>query len=192
VVSWRQSLTQLPARAVLTCVKLCSRKNMEGYAMGANRSLPRWLAADRLKPAVITGVVLFVTSYSSDVVLEWWGKGMTATILNNVAIGILGSLAMLFYLSASYERNNFDRAKERMRLVNEVNRQVREALGVIGQSAMLEDRSERLLRLDEATDRIDGMLTELVPIAGGLSNNRGGAAAGGTKRHEVGRARSER
>jgi hypothetical protein len=143
--------------------------------MRVNRSLPGWLAFDRLTPALVTGLVLFAASYGSDVILERWGVPVTATILNNVAIGILGALALMFYLSASYEHHNFERAKERMALVSEVNRQVREALAAVAQSAMLEDRSERLLRLDEATERIDSMLTDLVPIAGGKSKSANGS-----------------
>ena len=135
--------------------------------MRRKRSLPEWLAFDRVEPALVTGLVLFVTSYASDIILEWWGVSATATILNNVAIAILGALALVFYLSASYEHHHFERAKERMMLVGEVNRQVREALAAIAESAMLEDRNERLLRLDEETERIDRMLADLVPIAGG-------------------------
>ena len=134
------------------------------------KNLPGWLAFRRLEPALLTGLVLFITSYTGDVILEWWGVSVTSTILNNLAIGILGGLSLLFYLSASYEHHNYKRAKERMALVSEVNRQVREVLMEITESAMLEDRGERLTRLDEATDRIDTMLTELVPIAGGASS----------------------
>jgi len=75
----------------------------------------------------------------------------------------LGGLTLLFYLSASYEYHNYKSAKEQMVLVGEVNRQVREALMDIMESAMVEDRAERLMRLDEATDRIDTVLTQLVP-----------------------------
>ncbi len=129
------------------------------------RNLPGWLAFRRLEAPLLTGLVLFVTSYTSDVILEWRGVSLTSTILNNLAIGILGGLALLFYLSASYEYYNYKRAKEQMALVNEVNRQVREALLDITESAMVEDRAERLMRLDEATDRIDCVLTQLVPTA---------------------------
>jgi hypothetical protein len=129
------------------------------------RSLPGWLAFRRLEAPLLTGLVLFVTSYTSDVILEWRGVSVTSTILNNLAIAILGSLTLLFYLSASYEYHNYKRAKEQMALVSEVNRQVREALMDIMESAMVEDRAERLMRLDEATDRIDTVLTQLVPTA---------------------------
>jgi hypothetical protein len=110
-------------------------------------------------------LVLFITSYTGDVILEWRGASTTSTILNNLAIAILGGLTLLFYLSASYEYHNYKRAKEQMALITEVNRQVRDALMEISESAMLEDRAERLMRLDEATDRIDTVLTRLVPTA---------------------------
>jgi hypothetical protein len=141
--------------------------------MVEKKSLPVWLAPERVKPALVTGLALFVTSYASDVLLDWWGVPVTATILNNVIIGILGALSVLFYLSASYEHHNFQRAKERMALVSEVNRQVREALSEIGQSAILEDREERLRRLDEVTDRMDSVLSDLAPVPGTAAQGAG-------------------
>jgi hypothetical protein len=134
-----------------------------GVFMRRLRNLPGWLAFRRLEAPLLTGLVLFITSYTGDVILEWRGVSGTSTILNNLAIGILGGLTLLFYLSASYEYHNHKRAKEQMALISEVNRQVREALMEISESAMLEDRAERLTRLDEATDRIDTVLTQLVP-----------------------------
>jgi hypothetical protein len=131
--------------------------------MSRLRNLPGWLAFRRLEAPLLTGLVLFITSYTGDVILEWRGASHTSTILNNLTIGILGGLTLLFYLSASYEYHNYKRAREHMALVTEVNRQVREALIDISESAMLEDRDERLMRLDEATERIDTVLTQLVP-----------------------------
>lgn len=144
--------------------------------MGEKKNFPAWLASERVKPALVTGLALFVTSYASDVLLDWWGVPVTATILNNVLIGILGALAVLFYLSASHEHHNFESAKERMALVSEVNRQVREVLSEIGQSAILEDREERLRRLDEVTDRMDNVLSDLAPLPGA------GSRAGGARK----------
>ena len=65
-----------------------------------------------------------------------------------------------------------------MALIGEVNRQVRDALVDITALAMVEDRTERLMRLDEATDRIDNVLTQLVPSAGEGTSAREKAAAG--------------
>src|SRR3984957_5433394 len=131
--------------------------------MSRFRNLPGWVAFRRLEAPLLMGLVLFISSYLGDVILESRGVSLTSTILNNLAIGILGGLTLLFYLSASYEYHNYKRAKEQMALVSEVNRQVRDALLDITALAMLEDRTERLALLDEATDRIDHVLTRLVP-----------------------------
>jgi hypothetical protein len=133
------------------------------------KNLSGWLAFRRLEAPLLTGLVLFITSYTGDVILEWRGISSTTTILNNLAIGVLGGLTLLFYLSASYEYHNYKRAKEQMALISEVNRQVREALVDITDLAMVEDRAERLARLDEATERIDHVLTQLVPAAASVS-----------------------
>ena len=139
--------------------------------MRRRRNLPDWLAFRRLEAPLLTGLVLFVTSYTGDVILEWRGASHTSTIINNLAIGILGGLTLLFYLSASYEYHNYKRAKEQMALVSEVNLQVRETLVDITALAMLEDRTERLARLDEATDRIYQVLTQLVPTVAAANAN---------------------
>jgi hypothetical protein len=135
---------------------------MGDVTMSRHKELPGWLAFRKLEAPLLTGLVLFITSYTGDVILEWRGISTTSTILNNLAIGILGGLTLLFYLSASYEYHNYKRAKEQMALIGEVNRQVREALLDITELTMVEDRSERLMLLDEATERIDNVLSQLV------------------------------
>ncbi len=152
--------------------------------MSRFRNLPGWVAFRRLEAPLLMGLVLFISSYLGDVILESRGVSLTSTILNNLAIGILGGLTLLFYLSASYEYHNYKRAKEQMALVGEVNRQVREALLDITESAMVEDRAERLMRLDEATERIDHVLTRLVPTA---AANAGPQAQSGDTRPALAR-----
>ena len=142
------------------------------------RNLPNWLAFRRLEAPLLTGLVLFIASYTGDVILEWRGASTASTILENLTVGILGGLTLLFYLSASYEHHNYKRAKDQMALIGEVNRQVREALVDITALAMVEDRTERLMRLDEATERIDSVLTQLVPSTTGTTNAQEKAAAG--------------
>jgi hypothetical protein len=129
-----------------------------------------------LEAPLLTGLVLFITSYTGDVILEWRGISSTSTFLNNLAIGILGGLTLLFYLSASYEYHNYKRAKEQMALIGEVNRQVREALLDITELTMVEDRSERLMLLDEATERIDTVLSQLVQTTATASESNNTAA----------------
>lgn len=140
------------------------------------KELPGWLAFRKLEAPLLTGLVLFITGYTGDVILEWRGVSSTSTILNNLAIGILGGLTLLFYLSASYESHNYKRAKEQMALIGEVNRQVREALLDITELTMVEDRSERLMLLDEATERIDNVLSQLVQTTATASESNHAAA----------------
>src|ERR1700761_9081936 len=151
---------------------------MGGVFMRRFKNLPSWLAFRRLEAPLLTGLVLFVGSYTGDVILEWRGVSTAASILANLAVATLGGLTLLFYLSASYEYHNYKRAKEQMALIGEVNRQVRDALVDITALAMLEDRTERLIRLDEATDRIDSVLTQLVPTAAAATRAREKQAAG--------------
>jgi hypothetical protein len=106
----------------------------------------------RLQPAVITGMALCVANYSIDFVMDRVGISGSKTILNDLAVGILGALAVFFYLSTSYERQNFENAKGRIILIGELNLRIREALGVLANSALSEDRFARLSGIDEATD----------------------------------------
>jgi ABC-type tungstate transport system substrate-binding protein len=135
------------------------------------RMLPAWLAFDRIRPAVVTGLVLFAASYTIDLILSKLGVSGASTLLNDIAIGILGALFLLFYLSASYEKASFERLKERMALVADLNRQVREAVAAVAGSAMIEDREERLRQIDQAIIEIDDVLARLGPAAPGASGS---------------------
>jgi hypothetical protein len=135
-------------------------------------NLPNWVAFDRIQPALIAGLVIFAVSDVLDLILFWMDLPAAATILNSVAIAILGALILLFYLSASYESQNYARAKERMILVAELNHHIRRALIVIEDSALLEDRAERLRNTEEAVARIDSVLTDLLPTIGSAEKPR--------------------
>lgn len=134
--------------------------------------LPSWLSFERLRPAFITGFLLYLASYVMDLILYRLKIPGAATILNDVAIGLLGAMLVLFYLSASYESQSMARARERMIMVAELNHHIRNALTLIGLSATLEDRQERLRLVDEASARIDKVLIELVPTAGSANGPR--------------------
>jgi hypothetical protein len=140
--------------------------------MQTKTTLPRWMAFDRLKPALAVFIALFFASYVMDLILDRLGVSGASTILNDLAIGILGVLLLLFYLSASYENHNMARARERMILVAELNLHVRTSLIAIGNAAMLENKGERLRRIDEAMMQIDVVLTDLVPTVGSATSPR--------------------
>jgi hypothetical protein len=120
---------------------------------------------DRVRPAVITGIVLCLANYGMDFVMDRLGTNSSKTIVDDLAIGVLGALAVYFFLSASRERDDFESAKERIILIRELNRRIREALVSVATSALSEERLARLQGIDEATDRIDDILTDLVSHA---------------------------
>jgi hypothetical protein len=134
--------------------------------------VPHWLTPERSKPALVTGLALFFISYFFDLVLYKLGVPAAATILNNVAIGLLGALILIFYLSTLHFEQNHLRARERMILVAELNHHVRNALTIIQYSASLEDREERVRRVGEAVERIDHVLMDLVPTAASAEGPR--------------------
>ena len=127
----------------------------------AKKLLRAWRVA-RIRYALLTGVLLCSANYAIDLLLDRLGTTGSKTVLNDVAIGILGALAVFFFLSASQERQKFDSAKQRMVLIAELNWRVREAFGVVAASALSDDRWARLRGIDEATDRIDIILSEFV------------------------------
>jgi hypothetical protein len=140
--------------------------------MFARNLLPQWLTPERFKPALITGLTLFFVSFLMDLVLSWFGVPAAATILNNVAIGLLGSLLLIFFLYSLNLEQNYKRGKERMTLVAELNHHVRNALVVIQYSSSLDDKEERTRRVGEAVDRIDRVLTDLVPSVASAKSPR--------------------
>ena len=122
--------------------------------------LPRvW---DRVRPALITGIGLCLASWAMDFLIDRLGTTASKTMVSDVVIGILGALAVYFFLSASHGRHDFESAKERIILIRELNHRIREALGAVATSALSEERMARLQGIDEATDRIDDILTDLV------------------------------
>jgi signal transduction histidine kinase len=132
----------------------------------------RWLTPEQAKPALITGFVLFAFSYALNLLFSWLGIPGAATILDDLAIGILGALLLVFYLSSVRTEQVYLRAKERMNLTAELNHHVRNALTVIRFSAELDDRNKRLEGVDEGIDRIDRVLSDLVPTVNGEQKPR--------------------
>src|ERR1700733_5844513 len=131
-----------------------------------------WLAWDRILPIGVVSLGLFCVSFVSDVYLEKMGIPLTATIINNALIGLLGGAALLAYEIKMLRDQEFKRAKERIAMIAELNNHVRQSLTMIGLSAGLEQRGERLRRIDEAMTRLDTVLPELLPRAAGTGRSR--------------------
>jgi hypothetical protein len=140
--------------------------------MPSRKTIPQWFSFERIKPALIMGLVLFAASFVADITFIWLGASSKARIFNNLAIGIVGALLLAFYLTASYQHQAYLRARERMILIAELNHHVRGALSLIEESSMIDNREERIRRVDEAVNKIDVVLTELVPTIGSASGPR--------------------
>jgi hypothetical protein len=131
---------------------------------------PRRLKLERFGAALLVGALLFGVSYLADWVLFWLKIPEVSTIANKVVIGVCAAAAA--YIWARYEAECQARAREKMILVAELNHHIRNAVTLLGQSAVLEDGPDKLRLMDEAVDRIDRVLTELVPTAGETNTPR--------------------
>jgi hypothetical protein len=130
----------------------------------------RRLKLERLGAALLVGVLLFGVSYCLDWLLYLLKTPGTSTIADNILIGACAAVAA--YIWARFEGERQSRAREKMILVIELNHHIRNAVTLLGQSAALEDGPNKLRLIDEAVDRIDRVLTELVPTAGEVHSPR--------------------
>lgn len=128
-----------------------------------NKLLPYWMTPAIMKAALVMAGILFVVSFAVDLALVNLNIAPSATILNDLAIAMIATGIMLFYLFSTHTRNIFLRAKERMNLTAELNHHLRMAITEFRSAAEVEDREERLKMLDQAVEEIDHLLIDLVP-----------------------------
>lgn len=138
--------------------------------MKSTQNRPRRFTLDPIVPVLLTMIILGVASHYIDVALDRIGVPIAATILNDCAIAVLGGAAILLYQLKAHRDQEFERTRERMMLVGELNRSLRSAMTLIELSAVLEDRNERLRRIDQAMERIDSVLTDSLPRAASSNN----------------------
>lgn len=79
---------------------------------------------------------------------------------------------LIFFLVQSHKNQIVARAKERAILVAEMNHHMRNALRPLALIMASPDTGERLRMLDIATDRMDHLLTDLLPTVGTASKPR--------------------
>ncbi|HZC66256.1 MAG TPA: hypothetical protein VE545_06765 [Candidatus Dormibacteraeota bacterium] len=115
---------------------------------------------ERLVPAILTCILLFGANYAMDVAMDRIGMNGSKTIVNDVMIGILGAMAVFYYLSASYQSHHFEFAKERILMIGQLNLRIRESLMAVTGSALSDDPGKRLRGIDEAINRIDDILSD--------------------------------
>ncbi|HET9400786.1 MAG TPA: hypothetical protein VFO34_07535 [Candidatus Acidoferrales bacterium] len=112
--------------------------------------------------AAATAVTVFLGSSSADVILNFLRLSRAATISNDIAVGALAGACVFLYSRAAKERDRFERYKERIALMTQVDRHVRKSLTQIAESALTEDRELRIRRIDDAVERFDDMVMQLI------------------------------
>lgn len=127
------------------------------------RFVPYWMTPAIMKAAAVMSMALFAISYAVDLTLWNWNVAPSSTLLNDIAIALVATGLMLFYLFSTHTEQIFLRAKERMNLTAELNYHLRRAMTEVRLAAELDDRKERLRMLDEITEDVDHILIELVP-----------------------------
>jgi hypothetical protein len=134
--------------------------------------MSEWLNEYNLKAALVAGLTLFTITYVADAVLYYLGIAATETILDDAAIAIAGAGMLIFFLVQSNKNQMVARAKERAIMVAEINHHMRNAITPLALIMASPDAGERLRILDIATDRMDHVLTELLPTVGTASKPR--------------------
>jgi len=129
----------------------------------SSKLLPYWMTPPMIRAAAVMSGVLFLISYLVDLTLVNLDVAPSATIINDIAIALIATGVMLFYLFSTRTEQIFLRAKERMNLTRELNYHLRRAINEARFAAELEDREQRLRVLDDVSEEIDHLLVELVP-----------------------------
>ena len=124
---------------------------------------PYWMTPAIVKAAGVMACMLFIVSYAVDLTLLSFEVAPSSTVLNDIAIALIATAVMLFYLFSTHTQHIFLRAKERMNLTAELNHNLRQVLVEFRCAAEVEDRGERLRILDQAIEDVDRILIELVP-----------------------------
>jgi hypothetical protein len=137
----------------------------EGF-MSQIKRVSSWLNDDVLRAAVIAGFVLFALSYVCDAIMYYFGVAAAKTLLNDLAIAIAGAVLLVIFLSQNRKNQLVAQAKARALIVQEVSQYVREAFTPLAQVMSSQDTAERLRILDMATDRVDYVLSEVLPTVG--------------------------
>jgi hypothetical protein len=127
---------------------------------------------DILKSAVIAGLVLFALTYMCDALLYYLDIAAAKTILNDVAIALAGAVLLVIFLSQSRKNQIVEQAKARAMVVQAVSHNVRDVFTPLALVMSSQDTAERLRILDMATDRVDHVLSQVLPTVGAIDKSQ--------------------
>ncbi|MFZ0039322.1 MAG: hypothetical protein WAK91_17990 [Candidatus Acidiferrales bacterium] len=133
--------------------------------MTSATSRPAWLTSGWIAPVVVMFAGLFVITYIFDAAFDRMGVNPASTLFNNFSIGYFGAAIILYYQILAYRGQKAARAKEKAELIAELNQYVRAELSSIVSSAALEDRGERLRRIEETISRMEARLVNSAPAS---------------------------
>jgi hypothetical protein len=125
----------------------------------------KWQQSEKVVPVTIAVVLLFFGSVVVDEILLLKGVVPAGTFLNDIAIAAMGGFTVWVLLSVQARRQEMQRARERMQITIDLNRQVRDAFSAMANSLMLKTEEDRLRVVDETMQRVDRLLSDLVPKA---------------------------
>jgi signal transduction histidine kinase len=127
----------------------------------------RRLLGFRALLAILLAVIFAVFEQLADVHLARRGLSHADILLDDmVGAALLGVIAFL-WVTAVDEHHRRVRAEERHELTAEMNHHIRNALTVIKYAAYSDSRAERVRMTDEAVERIESTLRELLPTVPG-------------------------
>jgi len=135
-------------------------------------SVSGWANQYNLRAAAVSALVLFAITYAADALLNYLHIAAAETILDDAAIAVAGAVMLVFFLVQSHKNQIVARAKERAIIVAEVNHHIRNAMTPVALIMSSPDTGERLRVLDMATDRVDHVLTDLLPTVGTTNKPR--------------------
>jgi hypothetical protein len=125
--------------------------------------MPQRLKLQALGAALAAGAFVCGVSYLTDWAFASLNISRASGVASKLMIGACAAVAAYIWLR--YEEECSARVREKVILIAELNHHIRNAVTLLGQSAALPEGPERSRLIDEAVDRVDRVLTELVPTA---------------------------
>jgi hypothetical protein len=143
------------------------RRNDVARKVMRKKILPYWLTQQTMKAAVITAGIVFLAAFSIGLSLANFRVSPATTILDDIAVALIASAVVVYYLFSIQMQQTYLRAKERMNLTAELNHHLRSAMVEFRNAAGIQDPAERLQMLDQVIEEVDHVLINLVPTVSG-------------------------
>jgi len=128
--------------------------------------LRRGVKFERIVSVGLAAAFLFLVSVACGEIFYLRGIHGSQTFLDDAIIGAAGGFIVWGLLYLQGMRQEFETARERVRLTAEVNIHVRNALATMSNAVLMQNQADRLRLMDEAIQRIDHVLNDLVPTMG--------------------------